>query len=38
VGCIIAEIPCIDQLPIHSLHTGQRLAVDGQAGTVEILS
>jgi hypothetical protein len=38
VGCIIAEIPCIDQLPIHNLHSGQRLAVDGQAGTVEILS
>ena len=38
VGCIIAEIPCIDQLPIHSLLSGQRLAVDGQAGTVEILS
>jgi len=37
VGCIIAEIPCVDQVPIERLSTGQRLAVDGQAGEVEIL-
>ncbi len=38
VGCIIAEIPCIDQLPIENLRSGMRVRVDGQAGRVEILS
>ncbi len=38
VGCIIAEIPCLDHLPIELLKSGQALAVDAQAGTVEILS
>ncbi len=38
VGCIIAEIPCLDQLPLGELHTGQRLLVDAAAGTVEVLS
>ena len=36
VGCIIAEIPCLDQIEIGRLHTGQHLLVDGEAGTVEI--
>ena len=36
VGCIIAEIPCIDQIPVGRLETGQRLLVDGERGTVEI--
>jgi len=38
VGCIIAEIPCIDHLPIHQLSTGLRLHLDGSTGIVEILS
>lgn len=37
VGCIIAEIPCIDQVPIDRLQSGQTLRVDGAGGTVEIL-
>ncbi len=37
VGCIIAEIPCVDQISIVNLKTGQILAVDGEAGTVEIV-
>ena len=35
VGCIMAEIPCVDQVPIERLETGMRLVVDGEAGTVE---
>jgi predicted aconitase with swiveling domain len=37
VGCIIAEIPCIDQLPIERLRTGMQLLVDGEIGTVEVV-
>ena len=29
VGCIIAEIPCIDQIPIARLQTGEFLRLDG---------
>ena len=36
VGCIIAEIPCVDQIPITKLRSGQLLVVDGDQGTVEI--
>lgn len=35
VGCIIAEIPCVDQLPIDQLRTGDLLRVDGTVGVVE---
>ncbi len=35
VGCIIAEIPCVDQVPIDRLQTGLWLKVNGEAGTVE---
>ncbi len=38
VGCIIAEIPCLDHLPIQQLKTGMRLRVDGRAAVVTILS
>lgn len=38
VGCIIADIPCVDQLPIHEFSTGQFLQVDGGSATVELLS
>lgn len=37
VGCIIAEIPCVDHVPLERLRTGQRLVVDGETGTVEII-
>lgn len=38
VGCIIAEIPCIDQIEIEQLATGQWLAVDGERGQVELVA
>jgi hypothetical protein len=38
VGCIIAEIPCVDQVPIEQLHSGMRLGVDGERGLVQALS
>ena len=37
VGCIISEIPCVDQIHIQSLRTGQSVRVDGGNGLVEIL-
>lgn len=37
VGCIISEIPCVDQVPIGELQTGQQLMVDGEQGTVAVL-
>jgi uncharacterized protein len=29
VGCIISEIPCVDQAPIQRIKSGDRLVVDG---------
>lgn len=37
VGCIISEIPCVDQLPIDQIQPGSRITVDGEQGTIEIL-
>jgi predicted aconitase with swiveling domain len=37
VGCIIAEIPCVDQVPITEFESGQLLDVDGERGTVEVV-
>jgi predicted aconitase with swiveling domain len=37
VGCIIAEIPCVDKIPIARIETGVKVIVDGEAGTVEII-
>jgi predicted aconitase with swiveling domain len=36
VGCIIAEIPCVDQLSIEGMKTGLKVLVDGDQGQVEI--
>jgi predicted aconitase with swiveling domain len=36
VGCIIAEIPCVDQIPIGQIKTGAKVLVDGEVGAVEI--
>ena len=36
VGCIIAEIPCVDSIPIKKIHSGIHLSVDGSTGLVEI--
>jgi predicted aconitase with swiveling domain len=38
VGCIIAEIPCVDRIPIPEIRDGMILVVDGNQGTVEILT
>ena len=38
VGCIIAEIPCVDQFPIEQLTSGVIVTVDGEAGIVEIVA
>ena len=35
VGCIISDIPCVDQIPIEQIKTGMRVRVDGEAGVVE---
>jgi uncharacterized protein len=37
VGCIIAEIPCIDQIPIEQIMNGAQLTVDGDNGTASLL-
>ena len=36
VGCIISEIPCVDQIPIERLASGARVSVDGEQAIVEI--
>jgi predicted aconitase with swiveling domain len=36
VGCIIAEIPCVDEIPIDRLKTGASVRVDGEQGWVEV--
>jgi predicted aconitase with swiveling domain len=35
VGCIIAEIPCLDQIACEQLHSGDLLLVDGDNGLIE---
>ena len=36
VGCIISDIPCVDQIPIFHIITGMQVTVDGERGSVEI--
>jgi hypothetical protein len=38
VGCIIAEIPCIDQVETEKLTTGMHLLVEAASGRVKVLS
>jgi len=38
VGCIIAEIPSVDHIPIERLKTGMKVLVNADAGQVEIQS
>ena len=38
VGCIIAEIPCVDHISIEGIKTGEKLRVDAENATVEILA
>jgi predicted aconitase with swiveling domain len=35
VGCIIAEIPCVDQLPIHEIPPCSQVVVDGDWVSIE---
>lgn len=35
VGCIISEIPCIDQLPIQQIPCGAHIVIDGDRITIE---
>jgi predicted aconitase with swiveling domain len=35
VGCIIADIPCVDHIPIEAIRTGMKVRVDGGQGCVE---
>ena len=37
VGCIIAEIPCVDQIAINTLRSGQWVQVDAEKGQLTIL-
>ena len=35
VGAVLAEVPMVDQIPVDLLRTGDCVAVDGDAGTVD---
>lgn len=37
VGCIIAEIPCVDRVPIERFRSGDVVKVDAAAGVVEVI-
>ena len=34
VGCIIAEIPCVDHIEVDAIHSGMRVSLNGENGTV----
>ena len=36
VGCIISEIPCLDQIPIENLRSGMRASIDGNRIIINI--
>jgi predicted aconitase with swiveling domain len=36
VGCIIAEIPCVDKLPIYEILSGSLVSIDGDMVSFEI--
>ncbi len=36
VGCIIAEIPCVDRLPIQDITTGSLVKIDGNQISIEL--
>lgn len=38
VGCIIADIPCIDQITIDCLSTGMELSIDSDLGIIQVES
>jgi predicted aconitase with swiveling domain len=38
VGCIIAEIPCIDSIPLERFRSGDLVSVDASSGMVELIN
>jgi predicted aconitase with swiveling domain len=38
VGCIIAEIPCVDHIPLELIQAGAHVIVDGDASQVEVVT
>jgi predicted aconitase with swiveling domain len=36
VGCIISEIPCVDNIDIENIKTGQNIVVNGSDGIIEV--
>jgi predicted aconitase with swiveling domain len=38
VGAIISDIPCVDNIDISKIKTGQKVKIDGDSGTVELLA
>lgn len=36
VGCIISEIPCIDQIDLSAIETGMQITLDAEIGQVSI--
>ena len=36
VGCIIAEIPCVDRVPLDRVVNGAQVVVDGERGQIDI--
>jgi hypothetical protein len=38
VGAIIAEVPMVDQIDIRQIKTGDIVEVDGDKGTVKVVS
>jgi len=37
VGCIISEIPAVDQIDIEKLKTGQKVDIDAENGVISII-
>lgn len=37
VGCIISEIPCVDQVKIEDIKSGQKILVDGNTIRIEVI-
>jgi predicted aconitase with swiveling domain len=38
VGAIISDIPCVDNIDISKIKTGQKVKIDGDSGAVELLA
>lgn len=36
VGCIIAEIPCVDRVPLDRVVNGAQVVVDGERGQIDV--